>query len=56
MLLQCGHKAAECVSSQDADDLITQLMNYKNDFGGQQDERLGTMERFAVDLWGTFNV
>ncbi len=51
-LVQIGRKATECKTSQDANELIDALNNFKNEGAANQDARLGDMEKIAVALYG----
>jgi hypothetical protein len=53
-LLNIGRKATECKTSSDAADLISQLSNYKEEGGANQNERLNGMELIATGLYGEF--
>lgn len=51
-----GRKATECKTSQDASDLIAQLVKFKDDGALLQNGRLNNMECIATDLYGKFRV
>lgn len=51
-LLTIGRKATDCKTSQDASNLIKQLVDFKDEGALQENGRLNNMECIATDLYG----
>ena len=51
-LLQVGRKATECKTSADANGLIDDIDTFRQEGAASQNNRLGDMEKIAVELYG----